>query len=340
MTVGWPFLVARGRVAGYRVVLAPDFVLRGGSAGALVSTVDATVPDSEPPRVVRVDAELSAVYRTRRITPPDIGLDGDRVLDHAGRPLVLTYGFVARTPLFTEIADSDVQRAWSAATAAYRRFLLAEAEFRPVAADSFTLRSTVTGTSVTDRSPGTPAGSAVDTPATAGRVRLWLLATLITAATTVTISLLLLRSIVAGDAVLVPDVVGQRVADARALVVGAGLKPRTATVPPAGCTRGTVVATVPTAGAEVERESEVRLDVCAQQVAVPALNRTSYAEAAAVLNGIGLVPVRRAGVRGGGAPGEVAKTVPGAGTVVDEGTSVEVLVVEVAPCTYTRNRCP
>jgi len=147
---GWAFLVARGRQTGYQLLLAPDFIMTGREAALLMDEVRGEVPMQGPPMVTDIAGPVSGplcmVYRTVRATRGDVGA-ADRpeepLLDRAGRPLVLTYGFICRGSRVVAPHDQDLRVARDAAVATYRRFHAAEETFPPETSRPYSVQSTV-----------------------------------------------------------------------------------------------------------------------------------------------------------------------------------------------------
>jgi hypothetical protein len=172
-TMGWAFLVARGRELGYQLLLAPDFLLAGRDAALLMDVVRGEVPASEPPVLTELAGTASGpvgvVYRTLRATARDLdGADrpAEPLLDRAGRPLVLTYGFVCRAGRVTGPDEDDLRVARDAALATYRRFLAAEESFLTRMSYPYALRSTVSGGQAGPAAVGgAPAVTSIGSPA-------------------------------------------------------------------------------------------------------------------------------------------------------------------------------
>ncbi|HEY0637177.1 MAG TPA: hypothetical protein VGD67_05985, partial [Pseudonocardiaceae bacterium] len=135
MVSGWPFLVARGRTHGYRVLLAPPWLL--DTAGALE---DLAVPSDRPREAVLPTAAgpRAVIWVSAPVTAADLGVTtaghdgaaaGHRgpVRDEHGRPLLLTHGVVSGGPVPPEVADLSASH--RAAVATYRRVLADEAGF-------------------------------------------------------------------------------------------------------------------------------------------------------------------------------------------------------------------
>ncbi|GIG88237.1 PASTA domain-containing protein [Plantactinospora endophytica] len=157
---GWPFLVGRGRDAGYRMLLTPRPVADADDSAALLAVVTGEVPEDAPPVVTVLDprpgGELCVVYRTLRPSAADAGTTGAGrpvpLLDRAGRPLVLAYGFVCRGGRVTRVDEDDLRYARQMALDAFRRFHADEAAYRPGVSEPYPLRSEIVGR------PAGPAG--------------------------------------------------------------------------------------------------------------------------------------------------------------------------------------
>ena len=129
-------------------------------------------------------------------------------------------------------------------------------------------------------------------------------------------------------AVQVPDVSGQTQQEARQALTGAGFTVgdvvETDADPSADA--GTVVSTDPAAGTSAQRGTAVTLNVASGQVQVPDVTGTSLAEAQQTLNGLRLTTNTSTGAPGSGEPGTVVSQSITAGTSVDVGTSVDLVV--------------
>ena len=162
-TPGWAFLSARGHQVGYRLLLVPDFIVAAGETGLLVSELRGEVPAHAPPVVANaagpVSGPLCIVYRTIRATRGDIGA-ADRPeelsLDRAGRPIVLTYGFVCRGSRVVSPNEEDLRAARAAAVATYQRFRAAEQTFRPETSRQYVVHSAVTPVETAAPGPAAP----------------------------------------------------------------------------------------------------------------------------------------------------------------------------------------
>jgi hypothetical protein len=161
--------VARGQVAGYQLLLGPDFLLAGPDSGLLLAAVGGEVPEQGPAAVTELAGAGGpgcVVYRTLRATRQDAGAPdrpAEPLLDRAGRPLVLTYGFACRGARVTAADDRDLRVARDAALATYRRFRAGEASFRARTSHPYALRSAVTPVPAAPRrEPARPASGRAD----------------------------------------------------------------------------------------------------------------------------------------------------------------------------------
>lgn len=133
--VGWPFLVAAGRVRDYAVLVAPDFLVASGEQGLLGAVGSAVEGGPVESRSVRTSSgrALTLSYAARLLTPADLGSDelaeGSSVLDEFGRPLRIVVGMVTDGAPVVDPA-ADVARAEQAVLPAYRRFWADEAAYR------------------------------------------------------------------------------------------------------------------------------------------------------------------------------------------------------------------
>jgi hypothetical protein len=270
---GWAFAVGRGHATGYRLLLIPGFMTDGPEPGLLMSRIRGEAPASRPPLITTVvgadHGVLAVVYRTAELTRADVGRTDSpeaALLDRAGRPLVLTYGFLCRGVRVVAPDERDLSVARDAALATYLRFHAAEEDFSPETSDPYPVHSTVTSIdgAAAGRSPTTPAiapwtAEAIPTPRPSPVIprRGLPLAALL--------GVLLLIPLIAGlvlhdDTVQVPDVVNRPLADARRDISDAGLLadpdpvPEIDPRPP-----GTVIRTDPPGGTSVSRKSTVRL---------------------------------------------------------------------------------
>ncbi|GIJ63296.1 PASTA domain-containing protein [Virgisporangium aurantiacum] len=294
-TSAWAFAVARGHTAGYQLLLAPDFLVAARESGLLLNQVQGEVPEPGPPAIADIagpaSGPLCVVHRTARLLGADVGATRQpqaALLDRAGRPLVLAYGFVCRGIRVAADDDRDLLRAREEAVATYRQFYAAEADFVPAQSHAYPLRSAVTPLDrQTDlgRAPGhgqvtggaaTPAAAQREAPWTSqilptrpgpppARRRTALLAGLLVAV--LAVFGITAAFVYRGQAdeptveqVAVPNVIGRNEADATQRLRDEGLVPEIEWVPNGG-PAGTVVASDPEPGGRVPRGSTVRLTV-------------------------------------------------------------------------------
>jgi hypothetical protein len=127
---GWPFLVGRGRRAGHRVLLAPDFLVTEHDHGILeASSVYTTELTSSAGR------RLAVRCSTHQVSAEDVAAAGQPRDEH-GRPLRLIYGVVATG---VEPVNADLRVALESALDTYRRFLRREDDFEVVPSQAFPL---------------------------------------------------------------------------------------------------------------------------------------------------------------------------------------------------------
>jgi len=145
---GWSFLVARGLRKGYRTLLAPDFLVRGGAQDLLSRASSGDSLDPGGMRTVEIDdprgEPLTVCFRTEQVAPADVGAarDGDRpvAVDQHGRPLEMLYGVVASGRLDRPPPAEHLDRARVEALRSYRRFLADEVDFRVDSSRAVALR--------------------------------------------------------------------------------------------------------------------------------------------------------------------------------------------------------
>jgi hypothetical protein len=142
----WPFLIGRGRRAGYRLLLAPAPLLEAGEQSLLEGAVAPGDRLDEPQMLTvttRRGQPLTVVHATRRVTgadlaraggPPDAGRVEDEPTDEHGRPLLLLYGYVVPQSRPATASREDLARALDLALATYVHFLADERAFAAVAA--------------------------------------------------------------------------------------------------------------------------------------------------------------------------------------------------------------
>lgn len=130
---GWPFLLARGRRTGHRVLLAPDFLVAEHDHGILEAV------SGQGPDVTELTSfagrRLTLRCSTHQVSARDVTTP-ERPRDEHGRPLRLIYGVVANG---TDPVTADLQVALEAALDTYRRFLGGEDGFVVVQSPAFPL---------------------------------------------------------------------------------------------------------------------------------------------------------------------------------------------------------
>lgn len=126
----WPFLIARGRRRGYRVLAAPPFLVRQQEEGFLEEVVGPS-PGAIATRAVDSPAgrHLCLVWGDHLVRGADVGEPADPVDEHS-RSLRLLYGFVCEDGAVPDPAPADLDRSRAAVLDTYRRFLRDEEEFR------------------------------------------------------------------------------------------------------------------------------------------------------------------------------------------------------------------
>jgi multiple sugar transport system substrate-binding protein len=143
---GWAFLVARGRRAGYRTVLAPAFLVDRNEHHVLAESTGGH--HCEGARAVELATAqvgpFSIGYTSERLTRSDVeaGADGGELLtDEHGRPLEIVYGVVSRDTLDGPLDAEDLRTARAHALQSYRSFLSDEQGHRVDASAAFRLRT-------------------------------------------------------------------------------------------------------------------------------------------------------------------------------------------------------
>jgi beta-lactam-binding protein with PASTA domain len=136
------------------------------------------------------------------------------------------------------------------------------------------------------------------------------------------------------ESLAMPKVVGLKSAQALAKLQAAGLQPTTQSQPSAKVSAGVVISTVPSAGTDLQKGSGVVVVVSSgpQQVDVPEVTGETQAEAKAALTAAGLKlgTVTAQAAPGAQAAGTVLSQSPTAGTSLQTGQAVS-LVVAQAP---------
>jgi len=128
----------------------------------------------------------------------------------------------------------------------------------------------------------------------------------------------------------VPDVEGQRVAEARSALEQAGFETRTRREFSDDVASGRVISTTPPGGTQAERGTRVTLVVSRgpEQVQVPDVTGQSLDAARAALERIGLETTVQRQESADADPGTVLRQDPAAGAEVDAGTTVTLTVAE------------
>ena len=270
---GWGFLVARGYQAGYQLLLAPEIINTGSDSGLLLGGIQDEVAETAPPRttVVRLaDGPTAVVYRTERLTRAALGETDQAdapLLDRAGRPLVLAYGFVCRNVKVVSPDAHDLDVARNQAIATYRRFHASEEDFLPEVSHSYPLRSRVAplapepSPKQDSRLPAAWTADAMPSrrqlvpPAPSGRVGMAVGAVL---AVLVVIGIVAVYLAARGE-VEVPDVVEMSQPEAERAIRDAGLVVGEVNEETDNRASGTVIRTEPKAGQRVNRASRIQL---------------------------------------------------------------------------------
>jgi len=146
MPEGWPFAVAHGRRAGFRTILAPQFLVDRGRAELLSVRIGSGGATAGEPHVVEIhDADAGRLTVTATVSQPTdrelggISADGVVASDEHGRPLTMLYGVVVADRLRGPLARADLVRARADALRSYQRFLADEDGFAVDGAASFAL---------------------------------------------------------------------------------------------------------------------------------------------------------------------------------------------------------
>ncbi len=138
-----------------------------------------------------------------------------------------------------------------------------------------------------------------------------------------------------GATVTVPDVAGDARAAALAVLADAGLEPRVRAEPSQTIVRGSATRTDPPAGTRVARGATVTLLVSSgpatREVEVPDVTGSTLERAFAALEDAGLRPTEQTEASEAVAAGTVIRSDPAAGTLVDEGSAVTVVISSGPP---------
>ena len=147
-TEGWPFLVARGRHAGYRTLLAPPFLVDENEHHVLAESTGGCDQDGDGTHVVDLDTArvgpFSIAYTSERVASADVepdADDGQLATDEHGRPLEVVYGIVSRDRLEPPLDPEDRRTVRERALESYRGFLADEQWHRVDASVPFALRT-------------------------------------------------------------------------------------------------------------------------------------------------------------------------------------------------------
>jgi len=142
----WPFFLAATRTSGYRLVLAPDFMLDHGDVlGALRASpqhLEGSVARTALREVDSTGGRFCIVYRVSGALMRDFGLGGDEpVTDHAGREIDVFEGLVlwcgAGECERLSIGTADLDRVRDLAKKHYQEFWSQNGSFRTRGSKSF-----------------------------------------------------------------------------------------------------------------------------------------------------------------------------------------------------------
>jgi hypothetical protein len=150
-TLGWPFLVARGRTRGYSVLLAPDFLLARRDYGFL-EDVAGPLPDGTPFRSTTVRRDYGDIGVVWCDCPTGLR-------DEHSRPLRLLAGFTCAGTV-SRPSELDLDAARTAASATFQRFLRNEDGFTVESAPPFPAQSGVVRNPVGTRRRALPVAAA------------------------------------------------------------------------------------------------------------------------------------------------------------------------------------
>jgi branched-chain amino acid transport system substrate-binding protein len=146
---GWPFLVARGRRASYRTVLAPGFLVDENAHHALADATGVSELRPDGTRLVewhhaRV-GPFSIGYTSEHLTQADIdpaAADAaEPATDEHGRPLEIVYGIVSQDLLTRPLSAEDLIKARATALSSYRDFLADEGAHGVATSSAFALQT-------------------------------------------------------------------------------------------------------------------------------------------------------------------------------------------------------
>lgn len=129
---GWPFLVTRGILLGYRVVIAPEFLVTAGDSDAVFASAQTGPGIATTGPMLRVvqtakGEPLTLVYRQRPAAVDELGAIPLR--DRHGRPFPLIEGWVVRG-IYDRIpvTDEQWQELHQIVVTDYREYLANEAQ--------------------------------------------------------------------------------------------------------------------------------------------------------------------------------------------------------------------
>ena len=147
--VGWAFAIGAGRHLDYRVIAAPDFLVRSGEYGVLGDIARPTGPGEPNPLLYATTPggqHLTIACVTQHITTNDITdpshptTVNDALRDEQNRPLRLIFGIAMNgRKLVGTVDQSDIETARTAALRAYQGFLTHEDDFTVLASIAFPL---------------------------------------------------------------------------------------------------------------------------------------------------------------------------------------------------------
>ena len=174
--VGWAFAIGAGRHLDYRVIAAPDFLIRSGEYGFL-GDIARPAGHGQPNQLLHATTpggqHLTIACVTQAITTNDITDSShpttvnDAVRDEQNRPLRLIFGIAIDRRLVGTVDQSDIEAARTAALLAYQSFLTQEDDFTVLSSTAFPLHSELTPADhMTPNTIGArSATSGADTPA-------------------------------------------------------------------------------------------------------------------------------------------------------------------------------
>lgn len=147
IAAGWPFLVSRSRSAGYRVIIAPEFMAGSRqdvaaigwlATGEETDTAEAFVKELKRP----AEAPATAVFRNFLAHAHDYLPGGSGLLkDSSGRPIMITEGLILRLTgtQTTELGltTADLSRAHELVKPTFREFWQQEDKYPQQQSQSF-----------------------------------------------------------------------------------------------------------------------------------------------------------------------------------------------------------